>query len=551
MRFLRRRLLRFRRYREIARLLARYGFDYFADQLAPLGTVLPRPLKRRPRPRRRSAPARLVMLLQDLGPTFIKLGQLLSTRADLLPEEYVRELEKLQDAVPPFPFAEARRQVERELGRPLEDVFADFRRECLAAASIAQVHRARLVTGEEVVVKVQRPGVEELVAVDLDILLDVARLADRYTPWGRVYSFTEMAEEFRQTMAEETDFRAEGRNADTLRRHARDDHGVYIPRVYWEYTTRRVLTMEYVGGTKLTDLAALETLGLDRAAVARRLAGSIVRQMLVDGVFHADPHPGNLAVLPDGRLAFFDFGIIGRLPQDLKEQLGLMVLGMVRKDSNLIMRSLQRMGVVPPHVDAAALRRDIERLEQKYYDVPLAQVDMAESFEDLLRIAYKHRIRLPSEVTMLVKSLVTTDGVVEQLDPEVSIAVIARPLVKRLAARNVSLAHLRRHLEETLPEYAYLLGRLPTLAGDLLEQAARGELRVRQENPGLRELAARLGALVNRLSLGLICAALFVTAGLLARHPVKLFGFLPLAETSFVAASLLAGWLVVMLLLRR
>lgn len=543
-------LLRWRRYHQIVRVLARHGFDYFADQIAPLGTPLLRPFKRRPRPPRHSAPERLRMVLQELGPTFIKLGQLLSTRADLLPEEYIVELEKLQDAVPPFPFEEVQRQVERELGRPLGEIFARFDRACLAAASIAQVHRARLASGEEVVVKVQRPKVENIIAVDLEILHDIARLVDRHTPWGRVYSFTAMAEEFRRTMLEETDFRAEGRNADILRRHALDDPRVYIPRVYWEYTSRRVLTMEYVEAVKLTNLDALDAMGIDRSDVAHRLAQSIVRQMLLDGVFHADPHPGNLAVLPDGRISFFDFGIIGRLPSDLKEQLSLMVLGMVRKNSRIIMRALFRMGVVPPQVDTMALRRDIERLEEKYYDVPLAQVDVAESFQDLLRVAYKHRIRLPSELTLLIKALVTTDGVVEQLDPEVSIAVIARPLVRKLAARNLAPGRLRRLLEEVLPEYAHLLARLPVLTTEILEQAAKGELRIRQEDPGLHVLASRIGTLVTRLSLGLISAALFVAAGLFGHQSAKVPGFLPLAEASFIVACILAAWLVILSLFR-
>ncbi|MGQ9497838.1 MAG: ABC1 kinase family protein [Desulfotomaculales bacterium] len=546
-----RRLLRFKRYRQMARVLARHGFDYFVDQIAPLGTPLLRPFRKRPRPPRHSAPERLRMVLQELGPTFIKLGQLLSTRADLLPEDYVSELEKLQDAVPPFPFEEVRRQVERELGRPLEAVFADFDRTCLAAASVAQVHRARLAGGEEVVVKVQRPGVEDVIAVDLDILYDVARLLERRTHWGRVYSFTDTAEEFRRTMHEETDFRAEGRNTETLRRHALDDPHVYIPRVHWDLTSRRVLTLEYVQAVKLTDVAALEAMGIDRTAVARRLARNIVKQMLVDGVFHADPHPGNLAVLPDGRITFFDFGITGRLPADLREQLGLMVLGLVRKDTGRVMRALYRMGVVPPEVDAAALRRDIERLRQKYYEVPLAEVDVAESFRDLLRVAYKHRVRLPSELTLLIKALVTADGVIEQLDREVSIAVIARPLVKKLAAGHFSPERFRRYLEEALPEYAHLLARLPALAGDILEQAARGKLRIREENPALGELVPRIEAIVARLSAGLVAAALFVAAALLGRHPVKLFGFLPLAETSFVAACVLAAWLALALLRRR
>jgi ubiquinone biosynthesis protein len=548
---LRRRYRLVKRYREIARILTKHGFDYVLNQvgLAELIALPRRAIGRRPREvLKRSTPERLRLVLAELGPAFIKLGQIISTRGDLLAPEYIAELERLQDDAPPVAPAEIRRVIEDELGQPLDNLFATFDHHPLAAASIAQVHRATLPDGTTVVVKVQRPGVRELIDLDIQILQDFARLADRHTAWGRIYSFTDMAAEFRNTIAEETDFRTEARHADTIRRNLENDPRVFIPRVQWSHTSQRVLTLEYVEGTKLSDLEALEAAGINRARLARTLADVLLKQMLIDGIFHADPHPGNMSVLPDGRLVFLDFGIIGRLRSDHREYLGQIMLGLIRKNADMVIRAVLRTGAVPETVNLDELRRDIERLHQKYYDVPLNQIEVAESMQDFLALAYRHRVRLPTELTMLIKALVTADGVVRMLDPKISIVEVAKPLGRRLLAERFSVAHLRRVWQEQLPEYGHVAARLPFQVHEVLEQLSRGRLRIRQENPGLDRLSRNITVLTNRVILTLLVITLFFSAGLFARQELVLFGAVAAADATFVAGAVLGAWLVLKIL---
>lgn len=544
---LRRRYRMVKRYRQIARILTRHGFDYLLNQVGLAEIVaLPRRAIGRP-PReilKRSTAERVRLVLEELGPAFIKLGQILSTRGDLLAKDYIEELEKLQDDVPPVPYAGISRVIERELGQPLEDLFAGFDPHPLAAASIAQVHRATMHDGTAVVVKVQRPGVQEQINLDILILLDFARLADRHTPWGRIYSFTDMAAEFQETITEETDFRTEARHADTIRRNMEDDPRVFIPRIQWTHTARRVLTLEYVEGIKLSNLEALDAAGMDRAQLARTLADAILKQMLIDGIFHADPHPGNISVLPGNQLVFVDFGIIGRLNPEHKEYLGQIMLGLVRKNADMVIKAVIRTGAVPENVDLGELRRDIEKLHQKYYDVPLNQINVSESMQDFLVLAYRHRVRLPTQLTLLIKALVTADGVARTLDPEISIVEVAKPLGRRLMAERFSPDRLRRFWQESLPEYAHIVSRLPFQIHDLFEQLTRGDLRIKQENPGLDRLSRSVSGLANRMILTVLVIVLFLGAGVFAYQDYRLFDTLAAADLSFVAGSVLGVWLV-------
>jgi len=548
---LRRRYRLVKRYRQIARILTKHGFDYVLNQLGLAELIaLPRRAIGRP-PRevlKRSTPERLRLVLEELGPAFIKLGQILSTRGDLLAPEYVAELEKLQDHVPPVPVTEISRVVESELGQPLEALFAYFNPQPLAAASIAQVHRATMPDGTEVVVKVQRPGVKEQIDLDLQILQNIAGLADRHTPWGRIYSFSDMAAEFQNTIVEETDFRTEARHADTIRRNLENDPRVRIPRVQWSHTTQRVLTLEYVEGIKLSNLAALDAAGMNRAQLARTLADVLLKQMLIDGIFHADPHPGNISVLPGERLVFLDFGIIGRLHPEHKEYLGQIMLGLIRKNADMVIRAVLRTGAVPETANLNELRRDIQRLQQKYYDVPLNQINVSESMQDFLVLAYRHRVRLPSELTLLIKALITADGVVRMLDPEISIVEVAKPLGRRLIADRFSAARLRRLWRESLPEYAHVAAQLPFQVHEVLEQLSRGNLRIRQENPSLDRLSHSVSVLINRAILTLLVIVLFLGTVLFAQQELFFFGIVAAADLSFVAGTVLGAWLVLKIL---
>ncbi len=527
---LRKRYKHFQRYREIANVLFRHGFGYLLQELdltqflsrkkrslaaQPGAKALPRAKKAQ----------RLRMVLEDLGPTFIKLGQLLSARADLLAVEYIRELEKLQDNVPPFSFQKVQEIIPMELGHPIEEIFAGFDPEPLAAASIGQVHRAVLKSGREVAVKIRRPEIDKVLTTDIEILHDLARLADRHAPLRDIYSFRDLVEEFEQIVTEELDFTREGRHAETFQKNFRDDPNIYIPTVFWEYTTHKVLTMEYVEGVKLTEPDDLARLGVDRRKIARLLADALLRQILIDGFFHADPHPGNLAALPGDRLMFMDFGIVGRLDENLKEKIGDLVLGLVNRSTHQVARAIREMGVLPPNVDRNAFYYDVDKMREKYYDVPFRELRLADPVNDVIDIAFRHRIRIPTQITMLAKALVTAEGVSRQLDPELSIAEIAKPLSRRLLARRLSLRGLRRSLLENFTDYHRLFTQLPRRLEQILDLASTGQLKVHAHNPETDRILSRISVLVNRLVLSILLGSLIVgSSWLIGREDVVFWG---------------------------
>lgn len=546
--FLRKRYKHFRRYREIANILVKHGFGFLVHQLGMV-QFLSYPakifLRKNGESMPLSVPVRLRVVLEELGPTFIKLGQVLSTRPDLLPWEYIHELEKLQDRVPPFPWEEVKSQVQMELGQPVDDIYQDFSREPLAAASIGQVHTARLKTGEKVVVKVQRPGIRKIIETDLEILHDVARLVDRRSPWAELYSFTDMVMEFERTLREEMDYSIEGRHADILRRNMADDPFVYIPMVYWDYTTGKILTMEFVEAVKLSNVKELEERGFNRSVIARRVAGAVLKQILIDGYFHGDPHPGNIGVLPGGRIVFMDFGLVGRLGDEARDGIVNLVLGLLHKDSEEIMRAVTALGVVPPHVEKLQLRRDVDRLRDKYTYLPLSEIKLSETIEEVLELARKYYIRIPHEFTILAKAVITTEGVTGHLDPELNIFQVAEPLGKRLVAEKLSLKELTKQVRKHLAGLNIILTRLPEQLDRVLEAAVRGELKVKAENMDVGSWLAKVNAMANRLTLSIITAALVVGSAILIREGREIFLGLPVAEIGFLTAGFLGFWIII------
>lgn len=535
------------RLREIINVFARAGFSYLVSQLG-LGHLVSLPWRQGKGPGS-MAPAgeKLRAALEQLGPTFIKLGQVMSTRPDILPAEIVSSLRRLQDEVAPFSADLAQKQIEKELGVPGERVFAWFDREPLAAASIGQVHRARLVTGEEVVVKVRRPGIEETVEVDLDILFTLARLAKAHTAWGEIYDFVAMVEEFARTIRQEMDFAQEGRNADRLRENMAELGGVYVPRIFWEHTTTGVLVMEYVPGVKLNDLDRIRQAGLDTSRLAANLILAFLYQVLDKGFFHADPHPGNLAVLPNGVIVFMDFGMVGSLSQQRQEQFGQLILGLLRKNSRRIVRTISDMGIVPKGTDMLQLRRDVDRLRDHYYEVPFQEIHLGKAIQEILDLAFKYHIQLPSEFTYLAKALITLEGLALDLDPDLSIVRIAEPVGRKLSRSQYSSRSLRRRLQEHLED----LTEIPSLLYEIVSQTASGNLAVRLEHEGLPKVLTQVSRLVSQLSLSLVLLSFsIVMSGLvissaLGKEAGGLFFRLPVLEIGFVAATVMAIWLII------
>ncbi len=373
--------------------------------------------------------------LIELGPTFIKIGQSMGTRADLLPLPFVIALGELQDNVPPFPNEIAFARIERELGRKISDVYREFELEPVAAASLGQVYRARLHTGEEVAVKVQRPNLEATVKGDLEILKKVANFAERFPQLNENADWAGMLREFNETIHEEMDYAAEGRNAERFRQNFQNWTNIHVPHIYWNATTSKVLTMEFINGTKVTDLEGLEQQSISPAKVNRLLIRTYLKQLLEDGFFHADPHPGNLLVMADGRLAFFDFGMVGRITPELQSKMIDAFFHVVGKDPAGIAQDLIDLDFLKPGTDPRSVRPVVEKMFEFHLNLKLKDVNFKELTYDLADVMYDYPFRLPSNFTYIMRALMTLEGIGIITDPEFNFFETAKPYAKEFMLR--------------------------------------------------------------------------------------------------------------------
>jgi len=537
-----------KRYREIVQVLARHGFGNLIDQLELVPYLsLPRRLFRGVTPGPPlTAPERMRLAIEELGPTFIKFGQIMSTRPDLIPPPYIAQLVRLQDTVPPAPWEAVREQLEWELDGSLDELFASFEAEPVAAASLAQVHQATLPDGEEVVVKVQRPDIERTIEIDLEILFDLAHLIQERTPLGEIYELVEIAEDFAFTLRSEMDYRREGHNADCFRRNFADETALYIPKVYWDYTTQRVLTLERISGIKIDDIAALDAASVDRRQVAKSAARIIIKEVLEDGFFHADPHPGNFFVTDEAVIGAMDFGMVGHLDQRDRENLVRLYIVSGQLDTEGIVEQLIRMGAASRDVDRPGLQRDISRLLTKYHGLPLKEIRAREVMEEVMPIAFRHHLRLPSRLWLLGKTLAMMEGVGLQLDPDFDIVAISQPYVRKFLWQTVSPQTWGRRLLKTGGDWGELLADLPRRVPRLVDQLEEGDLQFTLRLREIETLLTRLDRVGNRLAISVLLAAFIV--GLALLMPSFLGGrqgwIFWLIALGFVAASVLGLWLL-------
>ena len=538
------------RYREIIRVFIRHGFGELVDTLELLPYLsLPRRILRRgkPAPSRLGIPQRLRLVLEELGPTFIKLGQVLSTRPDLLPTAYITELAKLQDTVPPEPWTPIRAQIDGELGAPLEELFADFEPVPIAAASLSQVHAATLPNGTPVVVKVQRPNIQALIETDLEILFDLARLVQERTPLGEIYDLTEIAEEFSITLRAELDFCREGRNADRFRDNFAGEPYIHVPHVYWDFTTRRVIVLERISGIKIDDIEALDAAGYDRNRIARHAARMIIKEVLDDGFFHADPHPGNFGILPGEVIGVMDFGMVGNMSHRMRTDLIRLYIVSVQLDEEGIVDQLIRIGVLSGTLDRIGLQRDIGRLLRKYHGMPLGDIRAHEVVEDIMPIAFRHNLRLPSDLWLLGKTMAMMEGVGLKLVPDFDMFAVFEPYVRRFIRQMASPRTWGPSLIKSTSDWADLMRLIPRVSSQVLTRVERGEMEIILNHKGLDQALARIDRLANRLSLSMLLAALIVSLAMLI--PVFNLGdqwslATVVVITGFVGASLLGIWLI-------
>ncbi|MED4600621.1 AarF/ABC1/UbiB kinase family protein [Paenibacillus validus] len=543
------RIRQLQRYRTIATAFARNGLGYVSHEMGLTEKILFFRSEERKELQAKSVGERIRLLLEELGPTFVKLGQIASTRPDLVPADILAELERLQDKVPPFPYAEVSRILEEELGAPIESLFLQFSDKPLAAASIGQVYRACLQDGTAVVVKVQRPDIQSLIETDLDILADWARLAEGRLEWARNYRLREIVDELGKALRAEIDYTAEARNAEKFAAQSKTLEHVHVPAVYWDYSTKRVLTMAYIEGIKLSDREQLDRVGLDRRLLAERFASTIFHQVLVEGFFHGDPHPGNVLALPDGSLALLDFGMVGRLSPGMKKQFASFVIALRNQSSKGVIRAISNMGMIPDDVDRDALNADVDKMREKYYQVPLNQISLGVAVNDLFSVAFRHQIRIPTELTLLGKSLLTMEGVVSALDPTFSVFDVAEPFGKKLFLERLDPRQMLKNWIEDVPEYFDLISEVPLSLKQLSMVLRQGKLRIEVASPQVDALMKKMDRISNRLSFSIVLLSLsIVMVGLIIgaalSHSQTMLWRIPIIEIGFVIALFMFMWLI-------
>lgn len=455
----------------------------------------------------------------DLGPTFIKLGQLFSTRADLFPTEYVEELTKLQDRVPAFSYEQVEEIIESDLGKSIPELYRTFDPIPLAAASLGQVHRAQLHSGEEVVVKVQRPGLKRLFEIDLAILRGIAHYFQRHPEWGRGRDWLGIYEECCRILWLEIDYINEGRNADTFRRNFRHQNDwVQVPRVFWRYASPRVLTLEYMPGIKISHYDALEAAGLDRKRLAYLGAKAYLHQLLEDGFFHADPHPGNIAVSPEGALIFYDFGMMGQVQPITRERLMITFLGIAQRDADLVVASLVELGALAEIEDMGPVRRSVQYILDNLMDRPFEEQSVIEISDDLYAVAYDQPFRFPATFTFVMRAFSTLEGVGKGLDPEFNFMEAAKPFATKLMTNNNSSNSTDTLFGELGRQAAQMsttaLG-LPRRLEDTLEKLERGDIRVRVRSIETDRILRRVSGVNMATNYTLLVGAFVLSATIL------------------------------------
>ena len=496
---------------------------------------------------RLSPPENLRRALEELGPAFVKFGQLMAGRADLLSGEWIAELEKLHSQVPALPLAALREQLSADLGGQPEDVFAHFEPEALAGASIAQVHRAQLKDGSEVVVKIRRPGIRDVIEADLRLLDRVAAIAETELPALQPYRPRQLVREFARSLRRELDLAAECRSAERIAANLAALPHVVIPRVHWQYTGERVNVQDWVDGISGHELDRLTPeAGYDRPLLAQRGAQAVLKMIVEDGFFHADPHPGNVFYLPGNRLAFIDFGMVGRLTTRRRDELLQLLLGLVERQPQDVADVLLDWTGDDHGVNLAQLEGEIEAFVDQYHGTPLAELSLGQMLADVTAILREHRLALPSDLALLIKAFISLEGMGRGLDPGFHMATEAQPLLRQVVRARYRPQALAQRAWLTLRRALATAEQLPHDVSRLLRNARRGRVQVGIELAHLKRVGDQLDRAANRLSLALVIAALIIGSSIVmtVSGGPTLFGLPAFGFLGFVGAVLGGAWLV-------
>ncbi|GAB6138291.1 ABC1 kinase family protein [Halanaerobaculum tunisiense] len=535
-----------KRYRQIVEVLIKHGFGYLVEVMDLYHLV---PLRKRfktldsSQPSKDTRAIRLRKVLEELGPAFVKLGQLLSTRRDLLPRRYIEELEKLQEEVPPMEFKQVVEILEEELGENCQQYFTHLSATPLASASIGQVHQGTLNNGEQVVIKVQRKEIESVIETDLEIMANLAQVLEKQLFSNSFISPIEIVDNFSEFITKELDYRIEARNANKFAKNLADDAEIKIAAPVWELTTRRLLTMEFIAGRKLGDLE-------DKAVkqeIAERITKSFMKQTLLHGFFHGDLHPGNMIITVDNKLALVDFGLVGQLSRPDREAIATLFIALIKKDTERAVKELLKLGAVTQEVDRQELQRDFYKLIDDYYGATLEEIELGPVINRMLDLAFEYQIKLPSEFILLTKSLVTVEGVVSNLAPELNILALAKPFIYKLFKKRYHPKELIMSLTRELRSITEVMTDLPDDLQQIMHLLKDGSLTFKIEHTKLDDLICKLDIITNRLSVSLIVSALVIASSLmmLTDKGATVLNFPIIGISGYLIAGVLGIWLVI------
>ncbi|HEX32540.1 MAG TPA: AarF/ABC1/UbiB kinase family protein [Candidatus Acetothermia bacterium] len=542
------------RYREIIRVLVKHGFGDLVTR-SNLERYVDRGRKLLPGQDDRKIASlsrweRIRMVLEELGPTFIKFGQIMSNRPDLVPQELIAELAKLQSDVPPFSDAEARDLIEEELDRPISEIFAEYSPTPIASASIAQVHKATLLNGEEVAIKVQRPGIEQIIKTDLEIMFDLAALMEKHIQEMDILHPVSVVVEFERSINKEIDFTIEATSIERFGRNFQDETTIYVPKVYRDYSTSKVLTMEFIDGVKASSAEVLINAGLDPKLLASRGADLVLKQVFEHGFFHADPHPGNMVALPGNVVCFLDFGMMGGISPAHREALSNILVGIVNQDAASITKTVLKLAHNQYIEDAEQLEYEIYELLEQYSYRSLKSVNMGVMLNQMVTLVVKHRLKIPPNFSLISKALITIEGVGRVLDPDFDMVKHTEPFAKKLLSERLNPLKLTKDFYLSAIDLSILLRDLPAQTREILTQIKEGRTRIEFEHRGLDPMLKTHERISNRISFSIVLSSLIVGSALIMRAdiPPNVYGVPIIGALGFVAAGVMGFWLLISIL---
>jgi ubiquinone biosynthesis protein len=542
------------RYRQILAILFKYGFGDLLellkiDQYIEVGLqMISR--NRGARVERLTRPQRLRMAFEELGPTYIKLGQMLSTRPDLIPMEFIQELSKLQDDVPAFPFKEVCKVIKSEFGRPPEELFDSLEKNPQASASIGQVHRAVLKDGESVAVKFQRPGIRKIIEVDLEIMLHLATLAEHHIEELALHRPVKIVDEFARTLEKEIDYKIEATSLERCARQFLDDPYVYIPKVYRELTTARVLTAEFVEGIKISDIDGLESAGLDRKEITSRGADLVLKQVFEHGFFHADPHPGNIFALPNNVICLIDFGMVGVVDRQTRDDFVDLLDSIVHQNEIQASDALLKLTYWDEEPDRRRLEREVSDFMGRHLYKPLGEIELGKLLQQMLEVAGDFQLRIPPDLFLMIKALGTVEGVGRMLDPDFDMIDRATPFITNVKLERYNPERIVEDVVDLSAKLLRFVRQFPKEVLDITQMIRRQKLSLRIEHRGLETMLVTHDRISNRISFSILIAALIIGSALIviSETPPLIYGISLIGIILFLAAAMMGIWLLVAIL---